>query len=189
MFYCVQTPTDFLVYQDEELSAQSTVLRVTWRTRVAALQAWLDTNPGVKFSQLSGVLLIAYTAVVNALKTAGGSWVKTHVVQRGEASPGVPKQIALSTATYIGQWDGSQPYVRTLLGAFPAGGVPFMGWPQTDVPPDPADPPSQAAIDAAIAAAAAKQAAQDQWRVDAQAQMALGIPAYQAWLATHPYPA
>lgn len=189
MFYCVQTPTDFLVYQDEDLSSQAPALRLTWRTRVAALQAWLDANPDAKFSQLAGAKLIAYTAAVSALKTAGANWVKTHVVQHGEASPGVPKQVALSTATYIGQWDGQQSFVRTLLGTFPAGGIPFMGWPQTDVAPDPPDPPSQAVIDAAVVAAAARQAAQDQWRVDAQAQMALGIPAYQAWYATHPYPA
>jgi len=63
-----------------------------------------------------------------------------------------------------------------------------MGWPQTDVLADAPEPPTQAQIDAAIAAAAARQAVQDQWRIDAQAQMQLGIPAYQAWIALNPYP-
>jgi len=187
MLYYVKTPTDELVYDDVELSAADAAKRATFLTRVANIQAWLDANPGTKFSTLSGAALITYNAVVNFLKTAGASFILTHVVQRGGTAQ-TPGQINLSTATYAAMWDGKQPYVRTLLGAFPASGISFMGWPQTDVPPDPPTPPTQAQIDAAVAAAAAKQAAQAQWRIDAQAQMQLGISTYQAWIATHPYP-
>jgi hypothetical protein len=138
MFYVV-TPTDTLVYDEVELSAVDASKRATWRVRVAAVQAWLDAHPGVQWSTLSGVALIAWNTVKNALMTAGKNAVLTHVVQRGGTAQS-PKQIALATATYIAQWDGISPFVRTLFGTFPAAGIAFMGWPQTDVAPDPPTP-------------------------------------------------
>lgn len=94
----------------------------------------------------------------------------------------------LATPDFACSWDGRSSYVTTLAGTFPAAGIPIMGWPQTDVPPDPPVPPTQEQIDAAIAAAVARLALQDAWRAAAQAQMQLGIPAYQAWVAANPYP-
>ncbi len=188
MLWYVKTPTDQLVYHDAELSAVDTVKASTRAARVQAVQDWIASHPNIKWSQLSGVLLIAWNVVKAALQAAGKAEVLTHVVQRGLMPDGrTPKQIALATATYIASWDGQAPAVTTLFGTFP-GSISFMGWPQTDVMPDPPDPPTQAQIDAANAAAAAKAAAQAQWRTDAQAQMTLGIPTYQAWLVSNPYP-
>jgi hypothetical protein len=186
MFYYVVTPTNNLVYHDNELNLFDAAKKTTFDVRVAAFQTWLNNNFSTKISTLSGVALIAYNTVIAALKTAAKNAILTHVVAR-RLNVGVPNLINLSTATYIAIWDGISPYVTTVLGTFP-GSISFMGWPQTDVMPDPPDPPTQAQIDAAMAAAAAKQAAQNQWRLDAQAQMQLGIPAYQTWVASNPYP-
>jgi hypothetical protein len=183
MLYYVKTPTGEIVYDDVDLSVADAAKRTSFLNRVANMQTWLNANANVKFSALSGAALIAYNAAVAFLQTAGAQFIQTHVVQRNGA------QINLATATYAGMWDGRQPYVRTLLGAFPATGIGFMGWPQTDVPPDPPVPPTQGQIDAINAAAVARQAAQDQWRVDAQVQLALGSAAFQVWFAANPYPA
>ena len=188
MNFYVETPTGKYVYfADNELSSVDGPKKVLRETRIAQLQTFLDNHPNFKPSKLTGAALIAWNAVKTALANAGAAEVLTHVLQRG-MNAGNPVQIPLATATYACSWDGVAPNVNTLLGTFPAGGISFMGWPQTDVVPDAADPPTQAQIDAAIAAATTKQAAQEQWRVDAQAQIQLGIPAYQAWIALNPYP-
>jgi hypothetical protein len=190
MFFYVETPTDKLVYGENELSAVDAAKKALRAARVVQFRTFLDNRPNFKPSQLSGAPLAAWNAVKAALATAGSAEVLTHVVQRGLQADGrTPKQIALATATCIAAWDGTAPNVTTLLGSLPAGGIPFMGWPQTDVLPDAVDPPTPAQIDAANTAAAARAAAQVQWRSDAQTQISQGIPAYQAWVAANPYPA
>ena len=183
MNFYVETPTGkYSYYADNELSSFDAVKKATRDTRVAQFQTFLDNHPNFKPSKLSGAALIAWNAVKTALATAGNAEVLTHVLKRNNID------IPLATATYACSWDGASPYVNTLLGTFPVGGISMMGWPQTDVVPDASDGPTQAQIDASIAAAVAKQASQAQWRVDAQAQMQLGISAYQTWLASNPYP-
>jgi hypothetical protein len=150
------------------------------------MQAWFDAHPGVKMSALSGAVLILWNAVKSALQSAGKAAILTHVINRGGTAQ-APTQIAMTTATYIAQWDGIAPNVTTIYGTFP-GSISFMGWPQTDVAPDPPVPLTAQQIADALAAAAAKQALQDQWRADAQVNMQLGIQAYQAWAAANPYP-
>lgn len=161
-FYLVQTPTGLFVYQDEDIASQQDPLKAAWRTRWAALQAWLDANPGVKFSSLAGAKQLAYAAAVDALKTSGAAWVKSHVLH----TDGAPLDIR--EALYIGQWDGVSPFVRTLLGTFPPGGVPVAGWPQTDTPPDPQAEPRDEDITAALTADKAEQASAADWFAEAQ---------------------
>lgn len=43
--------------------------------------------------------------------------------------------IVPADATYIADWDGISPAVVTTSGTFPSGGIPYAGWPQTDVAP------------------------------------------------------
>ena len=189
MNFYVETPTGkYAYFAENELSAADGPKKALRETRIAQLRAFLDARPNFKPSQLTGAPLVAWNAVKTALANAGAAEVLTHVLQRGQ-NAGVPVQIPMTGATYACSWDGTAPNVNTLIGTFPAGGISIMGWPQTDQVPDAIDPPTQAQIDAAIAAAAAKAALQEQWRIDAQAQMQLGIPAYQAWVAANPYPA
>lgn len=44
------------------------------------------------------------------------------------------------TPAFVCSWDGLAPYVTTLRGTFPLEGIPVMGWPQTDQPPEPGKP-------------------------------------------------
>jgi len=188
MNFYVESPSGkFAYFATNELSAVDGPKKALRETRIAQLQTFLDNHPNFKPSKLTGVPLTAWNAVKTALANAGAAEVLTHVLQRGQ-NAGVPVQVPMTGATYACSWDGVSPNVNTLIGTFPAGGITFMGWPQTDVLADAPEPPTQAQIDAAIAAAAARQAVQDQWRIDAQAQMQLGIPAYQAWIALNPYP-
>lgn len=188
MNFYVETPTGKYAYNSlNEVSAVDPAKRALRETRIAQLRAFLDARPDFKPSKLTGAGLIAWNTVKAALATAGAAEALTHVLQRG-MNAGNPIQIPLATATYICCWDGRAPSVTTLLGTYPAGGITIMGWPQTDVMPDAPEPPTQAQIDAANALAAARLAAQNKWRTDAQAQIALGIPAYQAWIASNPYP-
>lgn len=189
MNFYVETPAGkFAYFATNELSAVDAPKKALRETRIAQLRAFLDARPNFKPSQLTGAQLTAWNAVKTALANAGAAEVLTQVLQRG-MNAGVPVQIPMTGATYACSWDGLAPNVNTLIGTYPAGGISVMGWPSTDVLPDAPDPPTQAQIDAALAVAAARQAVQDQWRVDAQIQRQLGIPAYQAWVAANPYPA
>ena len=43
--------------------------------------------------------------------------------------------VPLTNAIYNATWDGTAVNVTTTLGTFPVNGIPFMGWPVTDVAP------------------------------------------------------
>ena len=70
------------------------------------------------------------------LKTALVAETATHEVKKCDET--LNREVAddLTEPVYQCSWDGSAPYVTTLVGTFPEEGIPFMGWPQTDVPPE-----------------------------------------------------
>jgi hypothetical protein len=66
---------------------------------------------------------------------------RRHVLNRGADGAGGLKQVAMTDLTVAACWDGLAPNVTLRVGDWPAGGIPFMGWPQTDVPPAATTPP------------------------------------------------
>lgn len=211
MLYYVKTSSGDCAFDDNERSASDPAKDATALARLQAAKEFFEQRRNVKWAQASGTQLTALAALRTLISAPGMAAIKAMRLRRGVQADGrTPLDIDLSSATYACAWDGVAPHVTTLFGTLPpltqqpvtwtdgqgrqqsgvtwSGGIPIAGWPQTDLPPDPPVPPTQAQIDAANAAAAAKAAAQEQWRVDAQAQMQLGIPAYQAWVAAHPYP-
>jgi len=212
MLYYVKTPTGDYAFDGNERSANDSAKEATALARLQAAREFFEARREVKWPQASAVQLAALAALRASVTAPGVAAIKAMRLRRGVQADGkTPLDIDLSAVTYACAWDGVAPYVTTLVGTFPppaqqqvvwtdgqgtqqtgltfSGGIPMAGWPQTDMPPDPPVPPTQAQIDAANAAAAARQAAQDQWRTDAQTQIALGIPVYQVWVAANPYPA
>lgn len=64
-----------------------------------------------------------------------------------EAHELVDDTVDITSPVYRCSWDGLAPYVTTLEGTFPEEGIPIMGWPQTDVPPDPPKEPTPEELD------------------------------------------
>lgn len=136
MNFYVESPSGKRCYNaDNELSAVDAPKQALRELRMSQLLAYIEARPGFKPSLLTGAALTAWNTIKAVLGAAGTAEVLTHVLQRGMVS-GVPVQIPSAGATYACSWDGRSPNVDTLLGTFPAAGISFMGWPQTDVLPD-----------------------------------------------------
>lgn len=186
MNFYIETATDKLCFHAVEFAPRTQNQIDRFLNKVDALERYKENHPKLLQRKDPDPVKLAELA---SREQAVVDEVVDKLVLRGQNPDKSAKQVVLLNPIYLCAWDGRAPYVTTLIGTFPAAGITFMGWPQTDVVPDAPEPPTQAQIDAANAAAAAKLAAQDQWRIDAQAQMQLGIPAYQAWIAANPYPA
>jgi len=186
MNFYIETVTEKMCFHDVEFAPRTQNQIDRFINKVDALERYKENHPKLLQRKDPDPVKLAELA---SREQAVVDEVVDKLVIRGKKGDGSPNSIVLLNPTYLCSWDGFAPYVTTLIGTFPAGGITMMGWPQTDTQPDDLVPPTQEEIDAAIAIAAAKQAAQDQWRIDAQAQMQLGIPAYQAWIAANPYPA
>jgi hypothetical protein len=185
MNFYIETATDKLCFHDVEFAPRTQNQIDRFINKVDALERYKENHPKLLQRKDPDPVKLAELA---AREQAVAVEVVDKLVLRGQNPDKSQKQVVLATPTYLCSWDGLAPFVTTLIGTFPIGGITMMGWPQTDTQPDDPVPPTQAQIDAALAVAAAKQAAQEQWRVDAQVQIQLGIPAYQAWIALNPYP-
>lgn len=65
--------------------------------------------------------------------------IASHEFEKFDAQQAKVITEKITTPVYSCEWDGVSPYVTTITGTFPKDGIPIMGWPQTDVPPEPVD--------------------------------------------------
>jgi hypothetical protein len=180
-FYII-TAADKLVFSDVEFATRTQNQIDRYNNKLDALQRFLDNHPKLLQRKNPDPAKLAELAI---REQAVAAEVVDKFVLRELKPDGTNKKIVLLDPVYVGQWDGLTPFVTTLVGTFPIEGIPFVGWPQTDIQPDDPPTPTQEQLDAAVAVAAA----QDQWRITAQTQMQLGDQIYYAWIAANPYPA
>jgi hypothetical protein len=144
MLYYVETATTKRAYADQELKSwdgiKGSLPKATLDAR-AQKQAVVDA--ALVTERVKGKVSLktppkAVGDALTALKMAASTELSTHVLPTFDKQQAKIVDLQLTAPTYACQWDGTAPYVTTLVGTFPAGGITIMGWPQTDVPPDPA---------------------------------------------------
>lgn len=133
MLYYVETPTDKLVYSDVELDDRTQNKIDKYNTDLQQFQDFVENHPKLLQRKDPDPVRLARYEKLKA--DVSGDVVLTHVVLRDNGG-GSFKKIKLDLATCLVAWDGVSQYARTVFGTFPAGGIPFAGWPQTDVKPD-----------------------------------------------------
>lgn len=181
MNYYIETAGGNLCFHDVEFSPRTKNAIDRYNNRVDDLQRFLDNHPKLLQRKNPDPALIA--TLVDRQKAVSDEVVTAFVLRGADGL-----KIRLDAPTYLCAWDGAADYVVTLVGAMPAGGVPFFGWPDTDIPPDAPAPLPQSDIDAAIAKAATREAARAAWSASAGPILAASVAGYQAWLEANPYP-
>lgn len=138
IFFYIQLASGAISYQPEELGAMDSHKLNVAENRLQALRNILEGNRWRKIADLPPLVATNLTNRVNNLKADALTAILTHTVKRASRlNPDQTDEIAVSDPLYACVWDGESEFVITLTGTFPVDGIPILGWPQTDVIPDP----------------------------------------------------